>query len=131
MTSLASRIATVVVAVVVGAVYGTAATIAHAYRFGILPVGLIVAVVGTTGLLIALRLLTGSRGFALAGGLGVIGAAFMFANIGPGGSVIMAAGTPDTEWIAVTWSFAVPLLVAVVVAWPDVSGLRPQRRLES
>jgi len=108
------RIATWVVAFIVGAVYGLAGTIAHAYRVGWIPLGLVLAIIGSAALLAAVRLLTSDRWAALASGLGMILATLVFANRGPGGSVIV----PQTE-LASVWAISVPLLVAVAVAWPQ------------
>lgn len=130
MSTQVVRLLTWLVAALVGAVYGTAATIAHAYRFGVLPVGLVLAVIGTAALIIALRLLLDDRWSALAGGLGILLAMTVFSNIGPGGSAVVAAPTPETAWIPMTWTFAVPIVVAIVVAWPDVSRLSTGRKLE-
>ncbi len=115
-----------VVAFLVGAFYGTAATVGHAFRIGVVPVGLILGTIGCAGLLIALRILTQDRVNAIAGGLGIIGATYLFSQVGPGGSAIVAAATPDTEWIAIAWTFVGPILLALVAFWPDVSTLRAQ-----
>ena len=115
-----------VVAFLVGAVYGTAATVGHAFRLGVVPVGLILATIGCAGLLIALRALTQDRVNAIAGGLGIIAATYLFSQVGPGGSAIVAAATPDTEWIAIAWTFVGPILLALVAFFPDVSKLRVQ-----
>ncbi len=122
---IAARAVETVLSVVVGLVYGTAATVAHAYTVAGWPVGLVLAVVGTGALLVAFRALTGDRWTALAGGVGVILATFVFSNIGPGGSAIVAPASEATSWIPVTWTVAVPIAVALVVAWPDLSGVRP------
>lgn len=113
-TSVLARIGTWIVALLVGAVYGLAGTIAHAYRIGWLPVGLVLAATGCAALLLAVRLLTADRGATLATGLGMMLATLVFSGSGPGGSVIV----PQTE-LAVAWTFAVPILVAVIVAWPE------------
>jgi hypothetical protein len=113
-----------VVAFLVGAFYGTAATVGHAFRLGVIPVGLILATVGCAALLIALRTLTQDRVNAIAGGLGIIAATYLFSQVGPGGSAIVAAATPDTEWIATAWTFVGPILLTLVAFWPDMSKLR-------
>ncbi|GAA3211577.1 DUF6113 family protein [Microbacterium terregens] len=113
MRSAFPRIATWVVAFVVGAVYGLAGTIAHAYRLGWFPLGLVLAIIGSAALLAAVRLLTSDRWAGLAAGVGMILATLVFSGRGPGGSVIV----PQTD-LAVIWTFAVPILVAVAVAWP-------------
>jgi hypothetical protein len=128
VSSLVPRIATLVVAVLIGTVYGTAATVGHAFTLGWFPLGLILAIIGSGGLLLALRLLTGDRWTALAGGLGIVLATFVFSQQGPGGSAIVAAPSPGTEWIPLVWTGAVPLMVAVVVAWPDLSKMSSPAR---
>lgn len=114
MKSALPRVATLVVAFVVGAAYGLAGTIAHAYRIGWFPLGLVLAIIGSTALLVAIRLLTADRWAALAAGAGMIIATLVFSGKGPGGSVIV----PQTE-LAAVWTIAVPILVAVVVVWPN------------
>jgi hypothetical protein len=116
-SSLPARLGTWAVALIVGVVYGLAGTIAHAYRWGWLPVGLILALVGCAALLAAVRLLTDDRWAALATGLGMVLATLVFSGKGPGGSVIV----PQTA-LATIWTLALPLLVAIVVAWPDRLG---------
>lgn len=109
----ASRVVTWVVALVVGAVYGLAGTIAHASTLGGFPLGLVLAIVGSAAILVAVRLLTVERGAALAAGIGMFVATAVFSQRGPGGSVIV----PDTP-LAVIWTFTPPVIAAVVVAWP-------------
>ncbi len=114
----APRIATWLVAFLLGAVYGLAGTIAHAYRVGWFPLGLVLAIIGSAALLVAVRLLTADRWAALATGLGMILATLVFSGRGPGGSVIV----PQTD-LAVVWTASVPVLVVLAVAWP--TRLRP------
>ncbi|GAA2011994.1 DUF6113 family protein [Microbacterium ulmi] len=120
MTSIQPvRIGTWVVAFVVGAVYGLAGTIAQSFALGWLPLGLVVAVVGSAALLVAVRLLTADRWAALATGLGIMTATLVFSGQGPGGSVIVPQ-VPEGQFNpGVVWTIAVPLVVAVVVAWPE------------
>jgi membrane-bound ClpP family serine protease len=114
MNPLLSRLATLLVAFLVGGVYGLAGTIAHSYAVGWFPLGLVLAIIGSGALLVAVRLLTADRWAALATGVGMILATLVFSGRGPGGSVIV----PQTQ-LAVVWTIAVPVLVAIVVAWPD------------
>ena len=114
MNTSLSRVATWVVAFLVGAVYGLAGTIAHAYTIGWFPLGLILAIIGSAALLAAVRLLTGDRWTALATGAGMIIATLVFSGRGPGGSVIV----PQTQF-ALVWTVAVPVLVVIAVAWPN------------
>lgn len=119
-SSAFARIGTWIVALVAGAVYGLAGTIAHAYTWGWFPLGLILGILGSAALLLAVRLLTADRWATLATGIGMMTATLVFSGSGPGGSVIV----PQTG-LAVVWTFAVPVLVAVLIAWPDRT--RPAR----
>ncbi|MEU1970148.1 histidinol dehydrogenase [Microbacterium sp. NPDC019599] len=123
-TTLLARIATWVVAFAVGAVYGLAGTIAHTYALGGFPLGLILAIVGSGALLLAVRLLTSDRWAALATGLGMVAATLVFSGRGPGGSVIVPQAPEGQFDPGIIWTIAVPLMVALVVAWPDVSSFR-------
>lgn len=113
-SSVLARLGTWLVALIVGAVYGLAGTIAHAFTFGWFPLGLVLAIIGCAALLAAVRLLTGDRWAALATGVGMVMATFVFSGRGPGGSVIVPQSTLGT-----VWTYAVPILVVVAVAWPD------------
>ena len=114
-----ARAGTWVVAFAVGGVYGLAGTIAHSYVLGWFPVGLVLAIIGCGALLAAVRLLTLDRWAALATGLGMIGTTLVFSGRGPGGSVIVPQTTLGT-----VWTFALPILVAIAVAWPDTAAAR-------
>lgn len=118
-SSVPARIGTWIVALAAGTVYGLAGTIAHAYTLAGLPVGLVLGVLGSAALLVAVRLLAADRWATLASGGGMLLATLVFSGSGPGGSVIV----PQTG-LAVVWTFAVPLVIAVVVAWPDRTRAR-------
>lgn len=126
MNSGILRIVGWVVALLVGAFYGAAGTVAQAYRLGPVPLGLILATIGSAALLIALRVLTGDRINALAGGFGISAATYLFSQVGPGGSAIVSAPTPGTEWIPVVWTIVGPALMVFVAFWPDFSHLKQQ-----
>ncbi|MDQ7880407.1 DUF6113 family protein [Microbacterium sp. QXD-8] len=112
--SVPARVGSWIVALLVGLVYGVAGTVAHAYAIGWFPLGLILAVIGSAALLLAVRLLTSDRWATLATGSGMMISTLVFSGSGPGGSVVV----PQTG-LAVVWTFAVPILVALAVAWPD------------
>lgn len=109
-----ARLGTWLIAFIVGAVYGLAGTIAHTYMLGWVPLGLVLAIIGCAAFLAAVRLLTMDRWAALGTGLGMMLATLVFSGTGPGGSVIV----PETS-AGIVWTITVPLLVAVVVAWPE------------
>jgi len=115
-----TRIATWAVAAVIGLVYGAAGTIGQAVLWGLLPVGLIVAIVGTGALLVAVRLLTADRWAGLATALGVMLTTLVLSGRGPGGSVVVPAPADGELSTGLIWTVAVPVVAAIVVAWPRV-----------
>ena len=85
------------------------------------PIGLgifVVAIIGSAALLLAVRLLTADRWSTLATGGGMMVSTLVFSGEGPGGSVVV----PQTE-ISLVWTFAVPLVVALAVAWPSLPSV--------
>nr|WP_242519603.1 histidinol dehydrogenase [Microbacterium esteraromaticum] len=106
-------------AALVGAVYGVAATIAHSFMLGPVPVGMIVGAIGCAALLIALRALTGDRWAALAAGLGMMALILIISQRGPGGSVVV----PNTP-LGNIWMYIASGIVLLTVMWPDTSRLR-------
>lgn len=121
-----SRIGTWIVALLVGAVYGLAGTIAHSFTLGWFPLGLILAIIGSVALLIAVRLLTGDRWATLATGAGLLIATLVFSGRGPGGSVIVPEKDPGAFIdLGTAWTIAIPVMVVIVVAWP--AGSRSRR----
>lgn len=132
MKSRILRVVGWIVALLVGAFYGTAGTVTQAFLVGPFPAGLLLATVGSAALLIALRTLTGDRVNALAGGLGITLATYVFSQVGPGGSAIVAAPTAGTEWVPLVWTVVGPALMVLVALWPDFSRLpAPARPVES
>ena len=119
-----AHLLTWLIAFVAGGVFGVAGTIAHAYTWGVLPAGLILAAEGCAGLLTALRLLTDDRWSALAAGLGMIVALTVYSGRGPGGSVVVPVPAEGEFPFGYVWTYLLAGLVLVVVAWPDLSALR-------
>ena len=117
-SSLPVRLATWALAFVIGAFYGLAGTIGHSYAIVGIPVGLVVAIIGSAALLLAVRLLTADRWSTLATGGRMMVSTRVFSGEGPGGSVVV----PQTE-ISLVWTFAVPLVVALAVAWPSLPSV--------
>ncbi|WP_344068547.1 histidinol dehydrogenase [Microbacterium sediminicola] len=114
------RIAAWIVAALVGLLYGAAGTIGHAYFWGAVPVGLLLAMVSVAAIVLAVRVLTHDRWAALATGLGAMLATLVLSGEGPGGSVVVEASTLGLVWTA--W---VPLVTVLVVAWPTRVVRRP------
>ena len=119
-SSIATRVGTLLLALVAGAIFGSVGTVSHSFTVVLgpvtLPVGLALALIGAGALLVGIRAIA-DRWATLAAGLGLFVIVAAFAGVGPGGSVLV----PDT-WMGVGWTFSAPLLTAIVVAWPDLRG---------
>lgn len=120
-----SRAGTWLVALIVGAVYGVAGTIGQAAHWGWFPVGLIVALVGVTAIVVAVRVLTSDRWSTLATAMGAMLATLVFSGAGPGGSVVVPAPPEGELSTGIVWTIAVPVVAAIVVAWPSMAPRRP------
>lgn len=118
-TNLA-RIGTWAVALVIGIVYGVAGTIGQAASWGSFPLGLVIAVIGAGALLVAVRLLTDDRWATLATAMGAMLATLIFSGRGPGGSVVVPAPEDGQLSTGIIWTLAVPIVAAVVIAWPSL-----------
>ncbi len=114
-----SRIATFVMSFIIGAVFGTAGTIGFSSGADLLYLGLILAFVGCAAILVSLRILAEDRWAAIAGGVGMYLAVFVFSMRGPGGSVVV----PDTG-LSQVWLIGVGVIILIVAAWPDFRRLR-------
>ncbi|WP_308163420.1 DUF6113 family protein [Microbacterium flavum] len=115
-----TRVATWAVALVIGLVYGVAGTIGQAATWGVLPLGLVIAIVGVAALLLAVRTLTSDRWTALATGLGAMIATLVFSGKGPGGSIVVPAPAGGQVSTGIIWTIAVPLVAAIIVGWPSL-----------
>ncbi len=111
-----------VLALVVGAIYGTLGTVGHRQVWQVgevrLPWGLVLALVGVAALLVAFRTIGGGRLVAAVAGLGVILMVGLLTLPGPGGSVLVVGDLTGT-----VWSIGPALVTVFVVAWPRL----PQR----
>ncbi|WP_458042093.1 MULTISPECIES: histidinol dehydrogenase [Bacteria] len=113
MPKFVSRIPTLFIAALAGAVFGVVGTVAHAATIWGIPVGLVLGIVGAAALMLAIRLLA-DRWASVAAGVGITLAVIVFSGEGPGGSVIAPAGMA-----AVVWTVACPLVAVLIVAWPE------------
>ena len=106
-------------ALLAGLLMGALGTVSHQYLLRIgsvaLPVGLVLALLGTTALLLGLRLVRDTRVEVFLGALGLLGTIFLLSLEGPGGSVLVPAGLPGT-----IWTLAPTLIATVVLAWPRI-----------
>ena len=122
-TSVWSRIGTLLVAFVVGALYGAVATVGHRQELRIgdvsLPWGLVAALVGVASLLVGIRLVAGGRGAAAAAAVGIVGMVALLTLPGPGGSVLVVG-----DLVGTVWSVGPALIAVLVVAWPKLPSAR-------
>lgn len=129
--SVGSRIVSVVLALVVGLVYGAVGTVAHPLSVTVLsvtiPWGLIVSLIGVLALFVGFRLVLGERLAVIAAAVGVVGIVALFSLESAGGSVLIQEGTPGLVWV-----LAPALLGALVVFWPSLpTRTTPTGRTES
>lgn len=122
-TSAWSRIGTLLVAFLVGALYGAVATVGHRQELRIgdvsLPWGLVAALVGVAALLVGIRLVAGGRGAAAAAAAGIVGMVALLTLPGPGGSVLVVG-----DLVGTVWSVGPALISVLVVAWPKLPSAR-------
>ena len=118
MSQWISRALSWVAAAVVGAVYGTAGTIAHSLMWGIVPTGLIVGAIACGSLLIAVRALTFDRATTIAAAIGMMGMLLIISGVGPGGSVVV----PNSP-VGQVWIYLIAGIALLVVAWPNLKRL--------
>ncbi|TFB50353.1 PIG-L deacetylase family protein [Cryobacterium tagatosivorans] len=118
-----ARLATAAVSLVLGVAFGLLGTVAHQGVLVIgpvtVPIGLILALLAVTALLVGLRLVFGDRMAVLSAAIGLLGAIFLLSLRSTGGSVLIPAGLPGTLWTIV------PALVATfVLSWPNLPAKR-------
>ncbi|MCM3656168.1 hypothetical protein M3147_02770 [Agromyces mediolanus] len=122
-SSVWSRVGGLLLAGLIGVVYGAVATIGHRQSIELggvsIPWGLVAGLLGVAALLLGIRLVAGGRWAAAAAAVGVIAIVALLSLPGPGGSVLIASGLVGTAW-----SIGPALVAVLVVAWPSL----PQRR---
>lgn len=107
-----------------GVLVGALGTVANQISWSVsssfsLPLGLAVAFLALTALLIAARSLGVSRFPALGVALGALGTILLFSRESAGGSVLVPNNLMGQLW------FAGPFVIAaVVIAWPDLQRAR-------
>jgi N-acetyl-1-D-myo-inositol-2-amino-2-deoxy-alpha-D-glucopyranoside deacetylase len=116
------RVTAVVVALVLGLVAGGLGTVTHQQTIGGFPVGIVLTTLVVVGLTVGLRLLYRSRLMVAAVGIGIIGATQVLTSVGGQSSPLVLANTAGY-----VWTFAPAAITALVLAWPDLSGLRQAR----
>ncbi|GAB2512466.1 hypothetical protein [Paramicrobacterium agarici] len=124
--STLSRIVTALITLVLGVVYGIVGTVGHTLTLtplGItIPYGLVLGLIGVLALLLGLRLVIAERLPSIAAGIGIVGIVALFSLPSPGGSVLITQSV-----LGLVWLFGVPLVAAIVLAWPRL----PERNLRT
>ncbi|SDJ92605.1 N-acetylglucosaminyl deacetylase, LmbE family [Cryobacterium psychrotolerans] len=121
--SRGARLAAAAIALLLGAAFALLGTIAHQGVFVLgpvtIPIGLILALLAVSALLVGLRLVFGDRMVVFSCAIGMLGTIFLLSLRSTGGSVLVPAGLPGTLWSIV------PALVATfVLAWPHLPAKR-------
>lgn len=123
--SLASRIAAIVLAAVIGLFVGAILTVAHQATVEVgplvVPWGIGAAVLITAALLTGLRIVFPTRWVAAAAAVGILGASALLSLRSGGGSILVPDNLPGY-----LWTFAPVLIAALVLGWPRAA--RPARR---
>lgn len=109
----------VVVALVLGLVAGDLGTVTHQQTLGAVPVGMVLTTLIVVGLTVGVRLLYRSRAMVAAIGIGVIAATQVLVSVGGQSSPLVLANTAGY-----VWTFGPAVVAALVLAWPDLSGVR-------
>lgn len=101
----------------VGLIFGALMTFGHQASSEVagveLPWGIVLSCLGVAALLVGYRLLAGTREPAIWAGLGMVLAVVLLSLPGPGGSVLIPAGT-----VGVIWSLAPTIIAVIVIGWP-------------
>ncbi len=115
--SLASRIVSCILALVLGAFAGATLTAAHEATAQVagatVPWGIVAAVLITAGILAGLRLVFETRIVPACAAVGLIAASALLSLQSPGGTILITASP-----IGYAWTFAPVLIAAVVLGWP-------------
>lgn len=119
-SSLFTRVATCVLALLVGALTGAILTVSHqaSILLGsvVVPWGIIAAIIVTTALLAGLRIVFETRIVAGCAALGLLGVAAFLALQSAGGSILVPSNV-----VGYVWTFAPVIIAGVVLAWPRIN----------
>jgi hypothetical protein len=120
--SLVVRIASWVIGLLLGVVFGMLGTVVHQSTvsfFGLfdLPIGLILAIASVVFLLVGLRLILPTRLLAFLAALGLVGIVAVLTLPSPGGSILVPA---DVHGYGYIWTFAPTVVAIIVLAWPKL-----------
>ncbi|KJC65909.1 hypothetical protein TZ00_02270 [Agreia bicolorata] len=115
---MSSRVVSWVVGLGLGALFGVMGTAVSQSTWMIasgfsLPIGLIVALLAVTLLLVGLRLVLRTRTTAILAAFGIVVTIFLLSQPSAGGSILVPGNA-----LGVTWTFAPTIIALLVLAWP-------------
>ncbi|WP_022908291.1 PIG-L family deacetylase [Curtobacterium sp. B18] len=113
------KVTAVVVALVLGLVAGGLGTVTHQQALGGFPVGIVLTSLIVVGLTVGIRLLYRSRAMVAAVGIGIIAATQVLTSVAGQSSPLVLANVAGY-----VWTFGPAAVTALVLAWPDLSGIR-------
>jgi LmbE family N-acetylglucosaminyl deacetylase/F0F1-type ATP synthase assembly protein I len=113
------KAAAVVVSLLLGLVAGGLGTVTHQQTLGAFPIGLVTTTLIVLGLTVGVRLVYRSRAMVAAIGIGILVATQVLVSVGGESSPLVLANAAGY-----VWTFAPAVIAALVLAWPDLSGLR-------
>lgn len=124
-----ARALVIVLTAIAGVLYGFIGTVGHrasAQLGGIsVPWGLVLALLGVTGLLLGLRLLLENRWSVLVAALGVLGTTWLLSLPRASGSILVTDSFAGTAW-----TITPTLIAVVIVGWPRLPGKAPTSRVD-
>jgi N-acetyl-1-D-myo-inositol-2-amino-2-deoxy-alpha-D-glucopyranoside deacetylase len=120
----------VVVAAVVGVLVGALGTITHQQTVEIgswstAPIGMVLTTLIVIGIVVGIRLLYRSRLLVAAVGIGIILATQVLVAVAGATSPLVLANAAGY-----VWTFGPAVVAMLVLAWPDLTGLRAQQPAE-
>ncbi|MCS4275509.1 hypothetical protein M2390_000670 [Mycetocola sp. BIGb0189] len=124
--SKTSRMPSMVLGFLLGALVGAIGTVAHPNTLSIagaeIPYGLLLGLLASLALMMGMRLLYPGRGAVIATGIGLVGMIALFTLPGPGGAVLI-----DQSLYSLVWTLGPVLIATIVIAWPRFTA--PVRRI--
>jgi N-acetyl-1-D-myo-inositol-2-amino-2-deoxy-alpha-D-glucopyranoside deacetylase len=116
-----SRVVACVLALLMGAALGGIGTVNHQWGYSAgFPLGVIAGLVLVAALVTGLRLVFATRIVAFFASVGILVSLVVLTVGGPGGSVLVPANGAGYGW-----SYGAAAIIAVVLAWPNLTGLHP------
>ncbi|WP_147440411.1 DUF6113 family protein [Mycetocola tolaasinivorans] len=117
---VASRIPSLILAFLAGALMGMVGTVAHPNTVTVagidVPYGLLLGLAASLALMLGVRLVSPGRAAVIATGIGLIGVIALFTVPGTGGTILI-----DNSTNSLVWTLGPVLIATIVIAWPRFS----------